>query len=370
MARRPASAAAPVRRGPQITQTNIWQYGADVEIPLSSGAVGAVPGIVYAPRRQPEQILIMAPGSNGGMGPGVDVADRGLPLTKRTSRAARNSIYARLGASFASGVNLDFDGEPMGEPMGRENGQNGQNGPICACLQISWRHCVGGVAWPKRRLKHLRSLQIAADDVVAAVSFMRDRYGPLPVVLIGFSFGGPAVWAAALRCEVQGVVALASSARGGQRFEQAGLDTEAGVRAMVHRSTPVLWLHGLADRNVDPAVTAHFSAIAEKHQEAAATTSNLTVCMVRACGHMFDCSRILAYQVLRAWLISEYGGPPLPHCLGLEVEPMLRQDGGFAPKGNRRLKLLLSSRARAEVLDLPEVNRDKLRKKHVKGYSE
>ena len=170
------------------------------------------------------------------------------------------------------------------------------------------------------------------------------------------------MWAAAQRCEVHGLVALASSARGGERFEQAGLDTEAGVKTLAHRSMPVLWLHGMADRNVDPAVTAHFSSIAEHASEAAtATASNLTVCMVGAGRHMFDGSRILAYQVLRAWISSLFGGPPLPHRLGLDPgDPGLR-------------KLLLSCRAgacRAEALDLPSVNRSQLRKKHIKGYSE
>eukprot|EP00439_Symbiodinium_sp_Y106_P053608 s3251_g7.t1 len=346
--RRPASAYT--ARRTSGTSGCIWRHGTDVQIPLFSGVV---PGILYTPIRWPDFILIMAPGSNGGMGPGIDAADRGLPLTKRTSRAARNSIYARLGASFANSLDLSFDGDVLAQ---------GPQLPICAGLQISWRHCVGGTAWPKRKLKHLSSLRIAAEDIVAAVSFMRERYGELPVILVGFSFGGPAVWAAAQRCEVHGMIALASSARGGERFEHAGLDTEAGIRAAVHRNLPVLWLHGLADRNVDPAVTAHFSSLAEKHQETAATSSELTVCMIRACGHMFDSSRILAYQVLRAWLLSIFGGPAeWPLGLGLakakaEPKPCLR--------------LLLGSQSRAELLDLPEVNREKLRKKHLKGYSE
>ena len=199
---------------------------------------------------------------------------------------------------------------------------------------------------------------MAAEDVLAAVSFMRDRYGVLPVILIGFSFGGPAVWAAAQRCDVHGLIALASSARGGERFEEAGLDTAAGVKSVVYRSMPVLWLHGLADRNVDPAVTAHFSALAQEHQGAGVVPSNLTVCMVRACSHMFDTSRILAYEVVRAWLSSVFGGPPLPKLLGMEPG---------------RCRWLLSSRAgscRAEVLELPEISRGQLRKKSTKGYSE
>ena len=346
--RRPASAYTASR-----SSGCIWQHGTDVQIPLFSGAV---PGILYTPIRRPDCILIMAPGSNGGMGPGIDAADRGLPLSKRTSRAARNSIYARLGASFANSLDLSFDGDVLA-PQGPQF-------PVCAGLQISWRHCVSGAAWPKRKLKHLSSLRIAAEDIVAAVSFMRERYGEVPVILIGFSFGGPAVWAAAQRCEVHGMIALASSARGGERFEHAGLDTEAGIRAAVHRNLPVLWLHGLADRNVDPAVTAHFSSLAERQQETAATTSELAVIMIRACGHMFDSSRILAYQVLRAWLISIFGGPA-EWPLGL----------GLGPKATTKpakpcLRLLLGSQSRAEALDLPEVNREKLRKKHLKGYSE
>jgi pimeloyl-ACP methyl ester carboxylesterase len=55
------------------------------------------------------------------------------------------------------------------------------------------------------------------------------------VILAGFSFGGPSVWAAARRLgpdRVCGVAAIAGSARGGDRFRDAQLDTEGGVRAM------------------------------------------------------------------------------------------------------------------------------------------
>ena len=90
------------------------------------------------------------------------------------------------------------------------------------------------------------SLSDAADDVVAAAEYLRGKYGAhLRCILVGFSFGGPTVWAAARRLgpeKVCGVAAIAGSARGGERFVTEALDTAGGVVAM--DGVPRLWVHG------------------------------------------------------------------------------------------------------------------------------
>jgi hypothetical protein len=100
--------------------------------------------------------------------------------------------------------------------------------------------------------------------MVAAAKYMQatfaDRTGvvPLPLVLVGMSFGGPAAWAAAakLLCEapvpvhLAGVAALGASGRGGSGFEDEGLDTVACVSTCAAAGVPALFLHGSSDKNV------------------------------------------------------------------------------------------------------------------------
>lgn len=46
------------------------------------------------------------------------------------------------------------------------------------------------------------------------------------------------------------MVAIAGSARGGERFERRQLDTLGSLRAVSECGTPVLFLHGTRDANV------------------------------------------------------------------------------------------------------------------------
>lgn len=248
----PAPALAPARR---------FAHGVDILIP---SAAGKVPAIEYAPTCPEAPIcgLLMCPGSSGGMGPGIGKMHRGLGLEKRGSAAAYGSIYTRLAVQLSTGEERDSWDPPLASKStsstassaATKNGGGSDGGTCChsataaprsgglprrlrvACLHMTWRRAVGGVKWPGGKLKQVGSLSDAADDIVAAADYLRDKFGPrLRVILMGFSFGGPSVWAAARRLgpdRVCGVVAMAGSARGGERFRAHSLDTEGGVRAM------------------------------------------------------------------------------------------------------------------------------------------
>lgn len=80
----------------------------------------------------------------------------------------------------------------------------------------------------------------AAGDARAAVDWLAERYGPLPVVLVGHSMGGRAALAAAGHEAVRGVIGLAPWCPPGEPVEQL-----AGQR--------VALLHSDHDRITDPA---------------------------------------------------------------------------------------------------------------------
>ena len=164
-----------------------------------------------------------------------------------------------------------------------------------ACLHMTWRRAVNGVKWPGGKLRQVSALADAVDDIVAAAEYMRAKYGPtVRVILAGFSFGGPSVWAAARRLgtdKVCGVVALAGSARGGARFADQQLDTEGGVRAL--DGVPRLWIHGTKDMNVAPAITRHYWEAAAEPKAAV---------WVVGSEHMFDVARSAVYGPLKDWV--------------------------------------------------------------------
>lgn len=278
-----------------------------------------MPAIEYAcsgSSGPPTCALIMCPGSSGGMGPGIGKMHRGLGLEKRGSAAAFGSIYTRLAVELSTGEETDSWDPPLASrssssssstPADPHHGRGAvtaklsdrtsavRGRPRVACLHMTWRRAVNGVKWPAGKLKQVSALADAVDDVVAAADYLRDKYGPhLRVILAGFSFGGPSVWAAARRLGVDrvcGVASIAGSARGGERFRAAHLDTEGGVRAM--DGVPRLWVHGTRDLNVAPAIARHYWEAAEEPK-----------CALWVVGseHMFDVARGAVYRPLKEWV--------------------------------------------------------------------
>ena len=98
------------------------------------------------------------------------------------------------------------------------------------------------------------------DDVSRALAQLRERFGELPVCLVGHSLGGRAALLSAGAPHVRGVVALAPFV-----YPQDGAVDARGCRILI--------VHGSADRVADPARAA---AVARK-LEATADVRFVTV---------------------------------------------------------------------------------------------
>jgi hypothetical protein len=147
------------------------------------------------------------------MGPGISTAHRGLGLEKRGSAAAFGSIYTRLAIELSTGQERESWDPPRAYRIssaevappstpprrnrsassssndgGRKLGDKSSHSalasvsvargrPRVACLHMTWRRAVGGVKWPGGKLKQVSALADAADDIVAAADYLRDKHG-------------------------------------------------------------------------------------------------------------------------------------------------------------------------------------------------
>merc|ERR1711865_60421 len=333
-------------------------------------------------------------GSNGGTGPGIDRGRDGLPLPKSQSSVAFGSIYRRLGCELAdAGTVYDWRFSPVDAAAIAAGGTCGRSSvtatpAVCkvgndpfgkpprlrkpavpsrptgsvAMLHMSWRHTYSGKKWPTfRRLKLVSSLQIAANDIVATVNFMRAKYGcHLPVVLVGFSFGGPAAWAAASKLVVDGsppagVVALAGSGRDGAAFRAQGLETLGCMDRCMKAGVAGLLLHGTDDHNVAIEVPHYFYS-----NLTAAGSAVLTLAVVLGAEHIFDLARDIVFAALKEWILA---------CVGGLNSGVL----SVAPCGPGPVAIQLHGGGRAEPFPVRKITREFLLspfREHGKGYSE
>ena len=129
-------------------------------------------------------LIVLAPGSRGGMGPGQTSSTIG-----KFDPAIR-CIYPLLARHLAAELGL-------------------------AVCQFNWRKCPTRKGAPPGTLKSAETLAQGAADVALAVRFLRathDGSELLPLVLVGFSFGSPAVLAAAkLSCGLDMIPSAATS---------------------------------------------------------------------------------------------------------------------------------------------------------------
>ena len=199
---------------------------------------------------RPRGLVLLAPGSRGGMGPGQKQETRGFfsPTIRST--------YGALAPVLASEHRF-------------------------AVCHFTWRKPPTRAGQGRGTLKDPNTLREGVEDIGVAARFLRSLYGDeLPLVLVGFSFGGPSSMAAAkasltdpghslgplagvvtlgtgLRTAYGGsLVQLGKSLRGGasrsEPHDYGGLDSEACVDAYAAVGLPLLMAHGLADTTVDP----------------------------------------------------------------------------------------------------------------------
>ena len=346
-----------------------------VDVPLPRG--GCLQGALYAPAGPPGQgggggqqgadaLVVCAPGSSGGCGPGLEPSNRGLPLERLGSAAALGSLYRRLGAELAGGMRQTWRGREAKDVPGAPHARTGTRRTTCrvALLQITWRHCRGGVKWPGGKLRKLEALESAVEDIEAAAAYLRARFGEsLPLALVGFSFGGPSAWAAAARLVRQGappaaVACLAGSGRGGDRFMADGLHTRRCVEACAAAGVAALFLHGSADINVPLDVGLYYW---QAHQAAVPRSVGSTLAVLAGSAHLMDLARDTAYAALAGWLCAALGARR-PPWLGAQHPP---------PCGPGPACMMLRGGGRpAERLEPRQVLVQELQPEEVKGYSE
>ena len=199
----------------------------------------------YAPAGTTRGLVVMAPGSAGGMGPGQTTNHPERYLFSPEIE----SIYTATAKQLASA-----------------------NFAVCA---LTWRTPPTRAGASPARRKMEAALRDGAHDVATAARFLRVAHeghcgaATLPMVLVGYCFGVPAAMAAASRAlchetgfvvaPLAGVVALSPALRiDGGAHEYGGHDSASSTDRLATAGVPLLIMHGLADHVLD---TAHASLL-------------------------------------------------------------------------------------------------------------
>eukprot|EP00927_Polykrikos_kofoidii_P043583 TRINITY_DN37660_c0_g1_i1.p1 TRINITY_DN37660_c0_g1~~TRINITY_DN37660_c0_g1_i1.p1 ORF type:complete len:677 (-),score=117.46 TRINITY_DN37660_c0_g1_i1:79-2109(-) len=308
-ASRPSAGSSPAPTAPAPVRPAVPTppfRGRFVEIPAEHAEAGYVDGIEYTPLtpladdEKVAGLVVMLPGSGGGLGPGL--LKHPQPIMNAPLRSAHGGLYMRLGHELSAGgipytwsylpaedtkastprqrpssagvsMNKRASSQqsmaPSAAAPGDARGGGGtggggggggagrrpgaqvaglSRGPVAGrrtsprspvlgraivCLQLDWSDI------PRGRLRQLGCLESAVLDIEVGVSWLMAKYPCCPLVIVGFSFGGPSMFAATRRLPrgvpLAGCCSIAGSARGGPRFRKVGLDTVGAVRTLGRR---------------------------------------------------------------------------------------------------------------------------------------
>jgi pimeloyl-ACP methyl ester carboxylesterase len=251
-------------------------------------------------------VVIMAPGVEGGLGPGLEAAAAGTePAWGADCDPALlgSSVYSQLGQALAADHGM-------------------------LCVQLSWREPGGG-------------LEAAATDLLLAMRWSQERQSewsddaraPMPDVwLIGFGFGGAALLTAAdflgvldpserpqLGAVALMATALAGPTTGGEDFEQRDLP-----RALHGLGAPVLLLQGAADTTVPPRAALDAFACSNS-----SVPGFKRLVLIHDGDHRFTTKRADTVSYLRGWAREQLKGtvaPLLPDGFqGFDTDDELQQ---------------------------------------------
>ena len=248
-------------------------------------------GLYFEPLRQARACVLMLPGSGGGVGPGIERAPQ--PFSAAPTRRCHGGIYLRLCHELATGA---------AHSWAYKRERDAAYGGDVAALMVDWS------VIPRRRLRRLWMLESAVEDAVAGARWLLDRHAGARLVVVGFSFGGPALWAAldrlsaAFGARLAGAASVAGSARGGETF--AAFDTAACVARFAATGRPTLFLHGSHDKNVALQVSELL------HGRAVEAQGRSTLVVINRAAHLLDTARDVAYRTLRDWIAAALDGPP------------------------------------------------------------
>ena len=305
-----AEAAAAAAASVEVVSrfVSIGDHGDDGELRLLAHERRGIAALPNGVRMCPP-VVLMAPGIEGGLGPGVDAPGTGA--TGATAawgadcdpKLLESSVYAQLGQALAA----DHD---------------------MLCVQVTWREETGG-------------LEAAATDLLLAMRWVQQRQSerfaaahvpPPDVWLIGFCFGGAALLTAAdflgvldaterpqLGAVALLATALAGPTTGGENFEQRDLP-----RALHGLGAPVLLLQGAADSTVPPRAALDAFACCNS-----SVPGFKRLVLIHDGDHRFMTKRADTVSYLRSWAREQLKGaaaPLLPDGFqGFETDDDLQQ---------------------------------------------
>lgn len=258
------------------------------------------------------------------------------------SRSFLAHANSKVGRDSSTGRELTLRQSPGG--LVRSSHKRGRDCRAIVTLQIDWSRI------PRRRLRRHDMLESAVADAHVAALWLLERYPGRPLVMAGFSFGGPSMWGAIGRlpaaAPLAGAASIAGSARGGSTYEDTSLDTVGCIRACSERALASKDLHDTisgqflgsaadgeevaaegeeseagdcaaanAGRVAGPRILApaalflhgtHDKEVALQVAEYLHSAAGSPRSLVRINGatHMFDSARDLAYETLRTWVLE------------------------------------------------------------------
>ena len=272
----------------------------------------AIPGYLYTPPdgTTVQGCVLCLPGSGGGVGPGIAVHPQLFADVDK--RGCHGGLYMRLGQELSTGHTVDWQSrrkpnpsttntKPRFKPPNPATGKPKPKRGGTAVLQIDW------TIIPRKRLRRMDMMSSAVGDAEAAANYLLATFPGVPLVVCGFSFGGPVMWAMTKKLSdcatVVGVASIAGSARGGTQYEESEFGATADNVAAFRRRGAILFLHGTHDKNVALQVAEH---LYDRAASVGGSDDN-TLLMVRVRGakHMFESFyRDAAYKELKAWVVA------------------------------------------------------------------
>mmetsp|Transcript_28331 Transcript_28331/g.53971 ORF Transcript_28331/g.53971 Transcript_28331/m.53971 type:complete len:262 (-) Transcript_28331:1699-2484(-) len=160
-------------------------------------AHGSVPAVLYSPSSRTKVVgmLLLTPGSGGGLGPGLTVHPQPFEAIRNSS--AHGAIYTRMGIELSTGREVNWQYRPTGNTVPPLMSSSGAHLNGIVVMQIDWTQI------PRTKLRRLDMLQSSMADTAAACMWLAEKYPGVPLILGGFSFGGPTVWAVAAQLHSQ-----------------------------------------------------------------------------------------------------------------------------------------------------------------------
>jgi len=274
--------------------------------------------LAYPPLKgAPLAFVVLAPGSGGGLGPVLGPRSP-QPLRCRGTDSGRGAYWVSIATVLSTGTMDDWKQSRSvvdGKTETLHPGAEQLKGRV-ACIQFTWPGSTLQEQNLAPRLLQLRTLQIAVEQVSASLQYLRSKYTQehtrIPILLGGFSFGGPTAIAAARQLSaagerVVGVMTLAGSGRGGSHFEQEGLDTLGAVHDLSERGIPQLFIAGTHDSLVPEEVVRWIRSASGNGSGAA------SLAVLRGDGHQLHRARQELLPLLYSWCVNVLSGD----CSGL-----------------------------------------------------